>query len=95
MNNVAYPPDGANVHGVVDLRATAQSDFGVTNVYFEIVGPSGRSPERLRARNSIYGWVAVWDSRSLPNGKYRIESVAFYRADHRRQSKPVVVHVKN
>jgi hypothetical protein len=94
VTTVLSPRDDANEKGVVAFIASAQSDFGVANVEFEIMGRMG-SRVTVSARDSRYGWIAVWDSLGLPDGRYRIQSIAYDHGSHRAQSEAVVVRVNN
>jgi hypothetical protein len=94
MVAITNPKGGATEKGAVVLFASAQSDFGITSVVFDI-GSSGPVPVRVRAINTPYGWLATWASTRLPDGTYRIEAVASDGADHHVQSAPVVVSVAN
>ncbi len=94
MTTVGKPQNGAAVHGAVVLVASAQSDFGITSVAFEIDGPTGILT-RLSAGDSAYGWIAEWNSKGLRDGRYTIESVARDHAGHRARSQAVVVRLTN
>ena len=94
MVAITNPKGGATEKGTVVLFASAQSDFGITSVVFDI-GGSGAVPLRVRAIDTPYGWLATWASTRLPDGPYRIEAVARNGADHHVQSAPVVVSVAN
>ncbi len=80
--------------GVVDLIASAQGDYGVAKVFFEILGPSG-TREIVNAINTAYGWLGMWDTTSLPAGSYRVRSVAYDRASDQATSLPRIVTLKN
>jgi hypothetical protein len=85
----------AAVKGVVVLIAFAQGDYGVAKVHFEILGPSG-SQELVNAGNTeFYGWIGSWNTTPLPNGRYRVRSVAYDHASDRATSLPVTVNIEN
>ena len=94
MTTVLVPRGGANEKGVVALIASAQSDFGVAKVEFEIAGATG-SGETVSARDTRYGWIAMWNSRLTTDGEYRVQSIAYDQGSHRAQSKAVEVRVDN
>ena len=94
MTTVVTPRDGANEKGVVVLVASAQSDFGVATVDFEIMGTTG-TPVTVSATDTKYGWIAKWDSSHVSDGRYRIQSVASDHGSHRATSAAVVVRVSN
>jgi len=85
----------ATVRGVVYLIASAQGDYGVAKVYFEILGPSG-SLELVNATDTHdYGWIGGWDTTPLPAGRYRVRSVAYDHASDRATSLPLTVNIEN
>ena len=94
MTTVISPQSGTVVKGGVALVATAQSDFGVTSVDFDIDGATG-TPVRLHAAKTLYGWIAEWNSTRQSDGQYKIESVAYDHAHHRAQGEAAVVRVDN
>ena len=44
---------------------------------------------------SLVGWSGDWDSASVPNGKYRLQSVAYNDTGNVSHSADVVIWVKN
>ena len=80
--------------GVVHLLAFAQSDYGVEKLQFEIKEPSGRR-ERLNAIDSVYGWIGTWNTIPLPDGRYRVQSLATDHASDRATSPSLSVNVEN
>jgi hypothetical protein len=91
---VVEPQNDATVDGVFLLIASAQSDFNVAKVDFAISGSPGVRI-RVSATDTMYGWIAEWDSTPHPDGQYRIESIAYDQAQHRAQSESIIVDVKN
>jgi hypothetical protein len=66
------PSNSATVSGTqVVLDASASS--GTTQVQFEL---NGGAVIIATATPTIYGWIAVWNSTTLPNGTYALQSVA-------------------
>jgi hypothetical protein len=92
--DVSLPRYGAIVKGIVFLGASASSDYGITKVDFEIHGSKG-IPIIVRAKHTYVGWLAGWNTVSLPDGRYTIKSVASDTEGHWKQSKRVVVRVDN
>ena len=83
------------VRGVVDLIASAQGDYGVAKVQFEILGPSGTRDLVDAINTHVYGWLGEWDTTTMPAGRYRVRSVAYDRAYDRAVSLPQTVNVEN
>jgi Bacterial Ig domain len=71
---VLLPSDGATVSAGQYLDATASS--GVTSVEYELTGGSLNDAVIATANPTYYGWLAEWDTTSVPNGTYTLQSVA-------------------
>jgi hypothetical protein len=99
-SKVSKPADGATLRGGVFMDATASVKFGTvtvnaTRVDFEIRG-AGRPPISVGpAAFSIYGWLGGWDSATVPNGHYKIQSVAYDSAGRASYSPFISVVVDN
>lgn len=75
--SVLVPSNGATVKGTqVTLDASAAS--GVSKVQFELTGGSLTDSVIATAVPTIYGWLAAWNSQSVPDGAYTLQSVASY-----------------
>ncbi len=92
---VNSPRPGTSVRGTVLLAASAQSDFGIARVEFLIAGSQSDQTVVEVAKHSNLGWLAAWDTVTLPRGKYAIQSVAFDAAGHRTESTKTVVELAN
>jgi len=73
---VVLPANDATISGTPYLDATALP--GVTRVRYEVSGgPSDLSDAQVAtATQTIYGWVATWNTTTVPNGTYTLQSVA-------------------
>jgi hypothetical protein len=91
---ISVPRFGTNVKGIVFLAASASSDYGITKVDFVIHGSKG-VPIIAGAKHTYLGWLAGWNTVSLPDGRYTIKSVAYDAAGHWTQSTTVVVKIDN
>ena len=72
---VLVPSNGAAVSGtsvVLDASASA----GVTQVQFELTGGSLSDSVIATATITYYGWIATWDSTTVADGTYTLQSVA-------------------
>jgi hypothetical protein len=74
--SVLVPANGATVSGSqVTLDASASA--GVTPVYFVVTGGSlSNSAIRPNATTTLYGWITSWNSTTVANGTYSLQSVA-------------------
>jgi acetyl esterase/lipase len=74
---VVLPSDGASLSGSAVLDATISP--GLSAVQFELSGGGLADSVIASATPTIYGWVAVWNSTSVPNGTYTVQSMATYK----------------
>ena len=93
VTRVVKPAGGAQLSGLQYLDAIASAKFGISNVEFRLTG-EGRTTI-ARAGLSLYGWLGLWDTRSVPNGIYTVYSVAYGITGLVTTSTGVVVDVKN
>ena len=95
--NIVLPAGGKTVSGsTVELAAFASSGGAVSSVSFVLTGGSLGAPITLgRGTMFPYGWGYVWNSRSVPNGKYVLTSVATDSTGHTATSPGVTITVHN
>ena len=93
---VIEPSDGTTVSGSQGLDAVASA--GVTQVQYELSGgPSNLNDSVIATLNSptIYGWTARWNTTTVPNGVYSLQSVASYGREVSGTSPPITITVDN
>ena len=74
---VIIPSPGASVSGTSTvLDATASAN--VTSVTFELSGGTLTDDVIATAVPTIYGWIAQWNTTTVPDGTYALQSVASY-----------------
>jgi uncharacterized protein YjbI with pentapeptide repeats len=97
FTRVLVPSDGTVLAGAPYLDALAADAPGVTNVVFELSGgPSNLSDQVIAtATPTYYGWLAKWNTASVPNGTYTLQSVATDADDNSDTSTPITVTVNN
>jgi uncharacterized protein YjbI with pentapeptide repeats len=95
FTRVLLPNPGATLTGQSVLDAGASDAPGVTKVQFELSGGSLSDQVIVTAGPTIYGWLAQWNSATVPNGTYSLQSVATDAANHSDTSAPVSVVVSN
>ncbi len=76
QTEVLVPSDGATVSGSTVLDAAASGTSDVTGVQFEVTGGSLSNQVVGTATPTLYGWIAKWDTTSVPDGSYTLQSVA-------------------
>ena len=74
--SVLVPSNGAVLAGAPYLDAAAASPVGVTNVVFELSGDGLTDQVIGTATPTLFGWVAKWNTTSVANGTYTLQSVA-------------------
>ena len=72
---VAIPSNNATVSGTSQILDAGASS-GVTQVQYEITGGTLTDSVIATATPSIYGWVAKWNTTTVANGTYILQSVA-------------------
>ena len=91
--SVALPSNGASLSGGQYLDATASS--GVTKVEFHLTGGTLNDALIGTATITYYGWIAGWDTTTVPNGTYTLQSVAYYAGGVSGRSAGITVTVNN
>jgi hypothetical protein len=73
---VLIPSGGASVSGISSLL-DASASANVTYVAFELSGGTINGEQLIAtATPTYYGWLAEWNTTSVPNGTYKLQSVA-------------------
>jgi hypothetical protein len=93
---VLVPSDGATVSGsaaVLDAVASGTSD--VTSVQFVVNGGSVSNDVVGTATPTIYGWIVLWNTTTVPNGTYTLQSVATEVGGTTATSAPLTMTVNN
>ncbi len=96
LATIFKPESGALVKGPTAL-AVGVVYQGVTSVQFEMSGLGGRSARvtQIIDAASGYGWVATWETHSVPNGFYRIRALIHLSTGQVKTAGPIVVKVAN
>lgn len=93
--SVLLPSNGATLAGTPYLDATA-SDYGtLTKVEFRLTGGSLNKALVATASPTYYGWLAAWNTTTVPNGTYALQSEAYDAAGLSSLSTAITVHVAN
>jgi peptidoglycan/LPS O-acetylase OafA/YrhL len=89
---VLRPANGAVLSGTVVLFALARA---ATQVQFTLTGRGYHDTVVATGRPSSFGWLAYWNSTSVPNGTYTLESRARGSENGFGASRAVRVRVMN
>ena len=85
--NVLLPSSGSWVSGSkVALEAGASDAVGVTKVEFHLTGGSLHNALIATATRGSQGWTASWNSTTVPDGTYTLQSVAYDAAGNQGAS---------
>ncbi|MHB1878261.1 MAG: penicillin acylase family protein, partial [Acidimicrobiales bacterium] len=93
--SVEQPVAGAIVRGGIWLDAAASSPGGIRSVSFLLSGGTVRSRVVAAGTLTADGWLAGWDSSTVANGTYSIQSVATTPSGASATSLPVSITVAN
>ncbi len=96
VTHIVLPRARAIVRGNELLVATAYANVGVTNVEFEYQAQNTTTSTIIgRAVLKPYGWLAGWNTSAVPDGIYRVRSVATDSLGLVAFSAPVTVAINN
>jgi len=90
---VVLPANNATLSGNQYLDATTSP--GVTKVQYEVTGGSLTNAVIATATPTIYGWVAAWNTTTVSDGSYTLQSVASYAGGVSGTSAPITISVTN
>jgi outer membrane protein assembly factor BamB len=93
--SVLVPSAGASLAGDQWLDAGASDNVGVSRVEFLLSGGSYDQAPIATATPTYYGWLAGWDTTSVPDGTYTLQSVAYDAAGNAGYSAGITVRVDN
>ncbi|HEV3130794.1 MAG TPA: Ig-like domain-containing protein [Acidimicrobiales bacterium] len=95
QSTVVRPADGARVSGVTLLAASVNDSAKVTRLQFRITGGSVRNDVIGTGRPTPYGWSLSWDTTTVANGVYTLQSVLEPTGGPQAASVPTYVVVRN
>jgi hypothetical protein len=95
FTQVLVPANDAVVSGLSYLDASASDAAGVTKVVFELSGGTLTNQVIATANLTEYGWLAQWNTTTVPNGVYSLVSLATDADNDTDTSTPVSVTVDN
>lgn len=100
VTKMSTPANGAILRGATWLGASGTATIGsvkvnVDKVEFEVTGGDLKRAIIGTAGYTYLGWVDLWNTASIPNGMYRIQSIASNSAGKTTYSDAVPVEVEN
>jgi hypothetical protein len=94
--SVLVPSSGASVSGTkVLFDASVPSNVGVTKVEFHLTGGTLNNALVATGSPTAYGWAVFWDSTTVPDGTYTVQSDAYDGAGNVGISAPISLTVAN
>ena len=99
VTSIVIPSSGAILSGTKTFDASGSDSLasnGVTKVEYHLLGGGAQDIVIATAIPTIYGWVGVWDTTTVPNNiSYELQSVAYDSNGDSSYSAPVPVVVHN
>jgi hypothetical protein len=93
--NVLLPSNGATLTGSQYLDASASDTGGVAKVEFHLTGGTLNNALIATATPTFYGWLAGWNTATVANGTYTLQSVAYDAPGASGTSTGVTITVNN
>jgi YVTN family beta-propeller protein len=92
--SVIIPNNSATVSGTASLLdATASSQ--VTKLIYEVTGNGLADVQVASGAATLYGWIAFWNTTTIPNGTYTLQSVASYAGGVSGTSTGISITISN
>jgi multisubunit Na+/H+ antiporter MnhB subunit len=95
VTDVFIPAKGATLSGSAPLFAFPSSYFAVTKVEFYLTGGSQHDALIGIGRPTPLGWATRWNTTTVANGTYTLQSVAHNAGGMSATSAPVSITVSN
>jgi peptidoglycan/LPS O-acetylase OafA/YrhL len=92
---VQRPTDGSTLSGTTLLDASATDNVHVTKTDFVLTGGGSGGRVIATGAGSFYGFIAYWNTTTVPDGTYSLQSGAYDSAGKVARSKPVTVVINN
>jgi hypothetical protein len=91
---VIIPSTGATQSGTSALL-DASASANVTSVTFELSGGTLSDHVIATGTPTYYGWLVQWNTTSVPNGTYTLQSVASYAGGVSGTSQGIMISIAN
>ena len=89
------PKTAATFKGFHWLLADATDIYGVTKVEFRLTGGALHGAVISAGTPVYFGWLGGWNSATVPNGTYKLQSVAYDSAGKSSLSPSITITVAN
>lgn len=91
----ALPHDGQTLKATAVLDAVVRPDVQATEVDFDLMSEGGLGVAIGSGRRTKLGWILKWDTRSVTNGSYRLDSVVSGPRGPIGRSASIAIEIKN
>ncbi len=95
---VLIPSNGATLRGpraILDARGSASYGVKIAKVQFVLTGGTYDESVIGTATHTVFGWVFVWNTTSVPAGAYTLQSLATDAAGNTAYSPGKIIKVTN
>jgi hypothetical protein len=92
---VVVPRDRQTLKGTAVLDALVRPGVSATGVRFNLLGEDGSHAAIGSARQTKWGWILEWNTRSVTNGSYRLYSVVSGPRGPMQGSASIAVEIDN
>jgi hypothetical protein len=96
--SVLIPSSGATLNGttaVLDASASAFNGVGIAKVQFVLTGGTYNQTPIATAAVTLYGYIAFWDTTTVTNGVYTLQSLATDGSGNTTYSAGITITVSN
>ena len=92
---LVLPRNGSTVHGRQVLDVLCSDSYDVTKVDYFLSGPGLAEVSFASGVMNKYGWIAKWNTSTVPNGSYAIDATVKDSGGRSLRTRPVEVRVEN
>jgi hypothetical protein len=92
---IQRPAAGSTLSGTTILDASTTDNVDVVRADFVLTGGGLSGKVVATGTSSLYGWFVFWNTGTVPNGTYSLESVAYDVAGKIARSKPISITIRN
>jgi uncharacterized membrane protein YciS (DUF1049 family) len=89
------PANGATLSGIVALDAMTSGYVGAGELEFRVTGPSENDALIDVGYRTLVGWLGAWNTSTVANGTYSLQSVAYDAIGRISRSNTMTVTVDN
>jgi Big-like domain-containing protein/parallel beta helix pectate lyase-like protein len=92
---VIVPSNGTYLNGTQVLDGLPVDDIGTSSLQFEITGRTLTDDVVAKGTPTLYGYLAEWNTSTVPDGTYTLQTVACNTAGNCTASQGITIEVDN